>query len=150
MGPPPVQPMGIQLARTAKVVGKGFDDVLVEAGGSLPVWLVLVSLKAGRPGMQRDLAATVGLEGPTLTHHLNKMEAAGLVQRTREPQNRRIHRVELTAAGEALFHRLRRAVAAFDARLRSGITEAEITVLGDLLTRLRLNVAQDALTEESS
>ena len=131
-------------------MGKGFDDVLVEAGGSLPVWLVLVSLKAGRPGMQRDLAATVGLEGPTLTHHLNKMEAAGLVQRTRDPQNRRIHHVELTAAGEALFHRLRRAVAAFDARLRSGITEAEITVLGDLLTRLRLNVAQDALTEESS
>ena len=150
MGPPPVQPIGIQVARTAKVVGKAFDDVLVEAGGSLPVWLVLVSLKAGRPGMQRDLATSVGVEGPTLTHHLNKMEAAGLVQRTREPQNRRIHRVELTAAGDALFHRLRRAVTAFDARLRKGITEAEITVLGDLLTRLRLNVAEDALTEESS
>jgi MarR family transcriptional regulator for hemolysin len=104
MGPPPVQPIGIQVARTAKVVGKAFDDVLVEAGGSLPVW----------------------------------------------PQNRRIHRVELTAAGEAMFHRLRRAVTAFDARLRKGITATEITVLGDLLTRLRLNVAEDALTEESS
>jgi len=149
MGPPPVQPIGIQVARTAKVVSKAFDDALVEAGGSLPIWLVLLSLKAARPGMQRDLATTVGVEGPTLTHHLNRMEVAGLVQRTRDPQNRRIHRVELTDAGEAMFHRLRRAVTAFDGRLRRGVTDAEVRVLADLLTRLQRNVAEETLSEES-
>src|SRR3954447_20549334 len=91
MAEPSVEPIGLQLARTAKVVSGAFDDALVEAGGSLPTWLVLVSLKTGRHRMQRDLAEAVGVEGPTLTHHLNRMEADGLVTRTRDPENRRTH-----------------------------------------------------------
>src|SRR5262245_4947174 len=133
-------PIGIELARTAKTVSKSFDDALVAAGGSLPLWLVLVSLKSARPGTQRDLATGVGVEGPTLTHHLNRMEDAGLLRRTRDPDNRRVHRVELTESGEAMFHRLRRTVIAFDTRLRRGIAAAEVEVLGDLLARLQANV----------
>ena len=98
--------------------------------------------------MQRELAAAVGIEGPTLTHHLNRMETAGLVTRTRDPRNRRIHQVELTAEGEALFHRLLQAVTTFDRRLRAGVTEDEVTVLGDLLDRLRANVAGATIAEE--
>jgi len=76
MGPPGAEPIGVQVARTAKVLNRAFDRALVAAGGSLPVWLVLTSLKAGRHGMQRELADAVGIEGPTLTHHLNRMESA--------------------------------------------------------------------------
>jgi MarR family transcriptional regulator, transcriptional regulator for hemolysin len=61
---------------------------------------------SGTHGAQRELAAAVGIEGPTLTHHLNRMEASGLVTRRRDPANRRVHRVELTEAGEATFARL--------------------------------------------
>src|ERR1700737_4792305 len=96
MGPPTTEPIGLQVSRTAKVLSRAFDDALVEVGGSLPVWLILVSLKAQRHCMQRQLAEAVGIEGPTLTHHLNRMEAAGLVTRRRDSENRRIHRVELT------------------------------------------------------
>jgi len=121
------------------VLARAFDDALAAAGGSLPVWLVLVSLKAQRHGMQRQLAETVGVEGPTLTHHLNKMEAAGLVTRTVDPQNRRVHRVELTEEGEAAFVRLRDAAMRFDRGLRAGITPEQIEILADVLGRLRLN-----------
>ena len=144
---PSTQPIGLQLSRTAKVVSRAFDDALAAAGGSLPTWLVMVSLKAERHGMQRDLASAVGIEGPTLTHHLNRMEATGLVRRTRDPENRRVHRVELTAAGEAEFHRLRRTVGAFDRRLRHGLAAKEIALLGSLLDRLRHNVGAPATTE---
>jgi MarR family transcriptional regulator for hemolysin len=133
-------PIGLQIARTAKVLSRAFDDALAEAGGSLPIWLVLVSVKAQRPGMQRELAEAVGIEGPTLTHHLNRMEAAGLLTRRRDPDNRRVHRVELTEAGEAMFHRLRQSVATFDRRLRTGLDDDQITVISELLGRLRANV----------
>src|SRR5215207_6423396 len=96
------EPIGLQLTRTTKVLSQAFDQALTEAGGSLPTWLVLLSLTARRHGMQRELAAAIGVEGPTLTHHLNRMEAAGLVRRSRDPQNRRAHRVELTQQGEVL------------------------------------------------
>lgn len=141
MGPPAREPVGLVLARTAKVVSRAFDDALADAGGSLPTWLVLVSLQQGRHGAQRELAEAVGIEGPTLTHHLNRMEAAGLVTRTRDPANRRVHRVELTDAGSEAFRRLVGAVRTFDRRLRRGLTQEQVDGLDDLLGRLRANVA---------
>ena len=141
MGPPSMEPIGLRLTRTAKSVSRAFDDALGEAGGSLPMWLILVSLKGERRGAQRELAEAVGVEGPTLTHHLNRMETAGLVTRTRDPENRRVHRVELTEAGEATFQRLVATVIAFDQRLRTGFADPEIVALDGLLVRLRANVA---------
>ena len=141
MGPPTSEPIGLQVARTAKALSRAFDDALVDAGGSLPVWLVLVSIKAQRHGMQRELAEAVGIEGPTLTHHLNRMEAAGLVTRRRDPDNRRIHRVELTGDGEATFHRLLASVVTFDRRLRAGLDDDQIGALSGMLGRLRDNAA---------
>jgi len=49
--------------------------------------------------------------------------------------------VELTAAGEAEFERLRHRVVAFDERLRTGMTVADVAALGALLDRLQANVA---------
>ncbi len=43
------------------------------------------------------------------------METRGLITRRRDPDNRRIHVVELTAAGEEAFLRLRQAAMACDA-----------------------------------
>jgi MarR family transcriptional regulator, transcriptional regulator for hemolysin len=83
----------------------------------------------------------VVIAGPTLTHHLNRMEAAGLVTRRRDPENRRAHRVELTEDGEATFRRLLQTVVAFDARLRGGLADREVTALRGLLDRLQANVA---------
>lgn len=140
--PKPVRPpIGLQLSRTARSVSRAFDDALAEAGGSLPVWLVLISLKSQEPDNQRDLARAVGIREATLTHHLNAMEAQGLVTRRRDPANRRVHLVELTEAGEAAFVRLRAAALAFDQRLRGGFSDDEIAGLEALLARLEANVA---------
>src|ERR1700759_1828343 len=102
-------PLGLHLNRVARTVSRAFDESLAEAGGSLPVWLVMISLKSRTVASQRELAEAVGVQGATLTHHLNAMESAGLVTRRRDPQNRRLHVVQLTADGEALFPRLRAA-----------------------------------------
>jgi MarR family transcriptional regulator for hemolysin len=144
MGPPDVEPVGLQLARVAKTVGRAFDVALGDAGGSVPVWLILVSLKAQSHGAQRELADAVGIEGATLTHHLNKMEAAGLVTRRRDPGNRRVHQVQLTAAGEALFASLLQRVAAFDRQLRAGFSGSDLEQLRGLLDRLAENSAVPA------
>ncbi len=145
-----MEPIGLQLTRTAKLVNRAFDAALGEAGGTLPLWLVLVSLKGQRHGAQRQLAQAVGIEGPTLTHHLNRMETAGFVTRTRDPENRRVHRVELTKKGEGAFQRLLTAVIAFDQRLRAGFTDREIAGLSGMLTRLRANVGDPATQEVTS
>ena len=134
-------PLGLHLTRISRTVSRAFDDTLAEAGGSLPVWLVLISLKSRTLASQRELAEAVGIQGATLSHHLDAMESAGLVTRRRDPANRRLHQVELTPAGDALFLRLRGVATAFDRRLRAGLSEGDVGQLEALLTRLRDNVS---------
>jgi MarR family transcriptional regulator for hemolysin len=145
MMPPASPPIGLRLARTARVISRAFDDALKAADGSVPVWLVLLNLKIHPTTNQRELAETVGIREATLTHHLNAMETSGLLTRRRDQTNRRIHVVELTDAGEAAFLRLRDAAVAFDQRLRRDIPAEQLAGLDDLLTRLAANVqaAQD-------
>lgn len=139
--PPPAQPpIGLHLASAARIVRRAFNEALADAGGSLPVWLVLLNLKIRRPANQRELAEAVGVKEATLTHHLNAMDAEGLITRRRDTTNRRIHVVELTNAGEKMFLRLRTTAMAFDRRLRTGIAEQELVSLEDLLDRLARNV----------
>jgi MarR family transcriptional regulator for hemolysin len=136
-------PIGLILARTAKTVSRAFDDALAAAGGSLPMWLIMISLKTRSVGNQRELADAIGIRGATLTHHLNAMEADGLVIRQRDPANRRIHQVALTQRGEALFGRLAAAATAHDRRLHAGLSTEEVATLERLLHLLQSNVGSD-------
>jgi MarR family transcriptional regulator for hemolysin len=109
----------------------------------LPVWLVLVNLKANPRANQRGIAEAMGVSEATLTHHLNGLDADGLITRRRDPSNRRVHLVELTEAGEAAFVRLRATALAFDRRLRRGISDDEVEQFRSLLDRLADNVGTE-------
>ena len=134
-------PIGLRLNQAARSVGRAFDKALADAGGSLPVWLILLNLTAGRAGTQRELAEAIGITQATLTHHLNAMDADGLITRTRDAANRRVQVVTLTDEGKQLFLTLRDAAVAFDAKLRAGLDDADEATLAALLTRLSANVA---------
>jgi MarR family transcriptional regulator, transcriptional regulator for hemolysin len=136
---PEQTPIGLQLTQVARGVGRAFDEALTQAGGSLPVWQILLSMKSLQVDSQRELAQAVGVREATLTHHLNAMEASGLITRRRDPANRRVHVVEVTDAGEAAFARLRDAAVDFDAKLRKGMNEAQLANLADLLSKLASN-----------
>jgi MarR family transcriptional regulator for hemolysin len=88
-------------------------------------------------GTQSTLAEAMGVSSATVTHHLNALEAQGLVRRWRDDANRRVQRVELTEAGAGLFERLREVAVAHDARLRSKLSDAEALQLLELLDKLR-------------
>jgi MarR family transcriptional regulator for hemolysin len=137
---PEDSPIGLVLAKAAKGCGRAFEDALAAAGGSTPVWLILLALVQGPHRTQTEVAAAVGIQGPTLTHHLNNMERDGLIERTRLPENRRVHQVSLTSSGRDLFNRLRQAAMTHDARVREGFTPEELSVLRGLLLRLSANV----------
>ena len=134
-------PIGLRLSQAARAVGRAFDEALAEAGGTLPVWLILLNLKIHRPGTQRDLAEKVGIREATLTHHLNAMDADGLITRTRDKANRRIQVVTLTDKGDKAFISMAAAATAFDAKLRTGLAEDRPGHAARTAARLEANVA---------
>lgn len=135
--------LGLFVTRAARDLSRTFEETLIAAGGSTPTWLVLLALSNGPHATQRELAEAVGVRQPTLVHHLDAMERAGLVTRDREPANRRVQHVALTEAGERLFLRLRRAASSFDGRLRAGLGDADVAELRRLLGQLVENAQPD-------
>ena len=135
-------PLGLLLATTSKAVGRAFNNALSASGGSIPIWLILNALKSEPRRSQLDLARAVGIEGPTLTRHLDGMEQAGLVRRQRGTPDRRAVQVELTRAGHALHGRLLKAVISFNHRLRAGLSGDDEVILRSLLRQLQDNVGE--------
>jgi MarR family transcriptional regulator, transcriptional regulator for hemolysin len=129
----------MHVALTGRVVSRAFNDALVEAGASLPVWLILNALRGGDHRSQLELARAIGIQGPTLARHLDNLDESGLIRRVRDAADRRNVQVELTPAGDETYERLLQAVTAFDRRLRAGFDDAELAQLGDHLERLRAN-----------
>ena len=135
--------LSLLIGRSAKDLHRAFDDVLSAAGGSTPTWQVLLALSTGEHRTQGELADAVGVRQPTLIHHLDAMERAGLVLRERAPGNRRVQHVTVTKVGEHLYLRLRRAAASFDGRLRAGLDDSDVADLRRLLAQLTENAQPD-------
>jgi MarR family transcriptional regulator for hemolysin len=137
-------PIGLFVTQSARAISRAFDGVLTAEGGSLPTWLVLAAVGGGLRDSQRTIAGDLGIEGATLTHHLSRMEADGLVRRERDPQDRRALLVELTDEGRSRFGTLLTSVIAFDEQLRTGFTDDELVTLRALLGRLADNARSNA------
>jgi MarR family transcriptional regulator, transcriptional regulator for hemolysin len=101
-------------------------------------------LDSAGPMIQRALADSLGIEGPTLTRHLDRLEELGLIGRNRDGTDRRYALVELTQAGQALCHELEAIARAANAQLLSGFSADETAQLKAMLQRLTRNAAKRA------
>jgi MarR family transcriptional regulator, transcriptional regulator for hemolysin len=132
--------LGRQLNFAAKSVRSYLEQRLAAAGASFAVWTALFALKTKGPLIQRELAGLLNVEGPTLTRHLARMEAEGLIERHRTSTDRRAALVRLTDAGEAMYARLSGIVAASGDIVLKGFTPGEMEEFLRYLTRVIQNV----------
>lgn len=134
-------PLGRDIVFAAKEIRQAFEDVLARAGASLGTWIVLSALARGGPVSQKALAGHVHIEGATMTHHIDRLEALGLVRRSIHPTDRRVRHVEATPEGERLYRRLLKEAEAFDRAVVAGLDDAEQAELRRLLVLIASNVA---------
>ncbi len=68
----------------------------------------LLALVDGRPGLSlRELADAEGISAPSLSGHVDRLEAAGLLRRDRSSDDRRRVGLALTKEGRATLRRVR-------------------------------------------
>ncbi|MDQ1365291.1 MAG: MarR family transcriptional regulator, transcriptional regulator for hemolysin [Acidimicrobiaceae bacterium] len=136
--------LGRIIAMTGKVVREHFDRDLMTVGSSLNTYVVLRTA-AHWPGVsQRQLATSLGIEGPTLTHHLDRLAADGLIKRARNPSDRRVSYVELTPAGRTHLDRVETHAQMRDQEFRAMFTPEEAATLVSLLNRIRDHFMEEA------
>jgi len=138
---PLVEPLGRQLVFTAKAMREAFEETLAAAGGSLGTWVVLSALSDVGCVSQAALATHVHLEGATITHHIDRLEAAGLVRRQLDPDDRRVRRLQLTDAGAELHSRLLAAVIELQQHVLAALGPQERAALRKTLETIQTNLA---------
>lgn len=131
------EPLGRLLSLTTKVVQAHYDARLAERGASLPTFIVLKHAMERNGVNQRELAEGMGIEAPTLVRHLDRLEHDGLVERQRDPHDRRAIRVRVTPAGRKRFRSLVDVMAASNNELKSLLSPAEERAFARVLTRIR-------------
>jgi MarR family transcriptional regulator for hemolysin len=134
--------VGPHLRIAAKSARMLLERHLSQAGTSFGTWTVLAMLEGRGPMVQRVLATSLGIEGPTLTRHLERLEELGLIRRNRAGADRRYALVDLTPAGQALCHELDAIARAANDQLLAGFSEDEITQLKNMLQRLTGNASK--------
>jgi DNA-binding MarR family transcriptional regulator len=123
----------------ARRLQKLLDETLTEHGLSHGEWKVLSSLRWAGPPYRRsagDLARIADLSSGAMTNRLDQLEAAGVVRRLRDPDDRRGVLVELTGEGRKLWEEAIGVQAEKEALLASGLTKREREQLNGLLRRL--------------
>lgn len=123
------------LYSTAHAVQSAYAPLLDPLGLTYPQYLVLSALRAQDQQTVGAIGTALRLESNTLTPLLKRMEGAGWLTRSRDPQDERQVRLTLTDAGRALATRAGDVPRAFAEK--TGLDLDQITDLRDLLTTLR-------------
>jgi DNA-binding MarR family transcriptional regulator len=129
----------IALLRTASVVSRTIGRALESSGLSLAQYNALRIIRgAGAEGVA-TLAVRERMieEGTTITRILDKLEAAGLIRRTRSQPDRRLVLCVATPKGLRLLEQLDPKVNAADEAAMAGLGAERLRTLLDLLDAVR-------------
>ena len=123
----------VLLTRLAKIVYRRSTEELL--GMRLRHFITLSYLRdqAGVP--QQQMCEMLSIDANNLVLLLNSLEQAGHVRRSRDPDDRRRHLVELTPAGRRALERAERAQETIEDDVLAPLSREERTTLHALLTR---------------
>ncbi len=122
----------------SRALTQAYQPLLAPLGLTYPQYLAMLTLWEADGLAVKELGARLQLDSGTLTPLLKRLAAQGLVQRTRDPDDERVVRIHLTAAGRAL--RKRAATVPMAMACRAGITMTELTLLREGLNKLTDNL----------
>ncbi|GAA2493684.1 MarR family transcriptional regulator [Streptomyces thermolineatus] len=143
---PQVETVISALQRLNRRMSVAYCRQTAELGITNAEWEVLKALVLeGKPYRlgPGELAKRLGLTPAAMTHRIDKLVAEGLVNRSRDENNRVRVNVELTATGRDKWMDVMRLATRFEADLLQDLDQGERASLGEVLTRLLRRVEAD-------
>jgi DNA-binding MarR family transcriptional regulator len=145
-----METLPFEIGETAHALRKAFDRLAVGLGVTRAQWKVLFKLTR-TPGLRQvELADMLELEPITLCRIVDRLEEAGLVERVRDPDDRRAWRLHVTAKAQPLIEKLQAIGAQLVDRAFDGIDPNDIAITRRVLAQARENAARPGPTNRAS
>lgn len=131
----------MQLAQLSRSWRAELDRRLAGLGLSQARWLVLLHIgRFDELPTQRELAQSVGVEGPTLARLLDSLEAQGLVSRQAVPEDRRAKKIALCPPALPLIEQIEAISTQVREELFAGIDEDDLRLCQQVHARILGNL----------
>src|SRR4051794_33888884 len=145
-----METLPLEIGETAHALRKAFDRRASSLGATRAQWKVLFKLSR-KPGMRQvELADLLEVEPITLCRIVDRLEEAQLVERSRDPDDRRAWRLHVTAQAQPLIEKLRAVGDLLVAHAFAGIDSNEIEITRRVLARARENAGRCATINRAS
>ncbi|MBV8975403.1 MAG: MarR family transcriptional regulator [Sinobacteraceae bacterium] len=120
------------------------DKRLAPLEMSAAQWIIVANLASGpgEPKSAADLCKVISYDAGAMTRMLDRLEAKGLIRRTRSSQDRRLLKLELTEEGRAAYPRMREIAMSVANRFLHGFTKSEARQLEGFLNRMVENAQE--------
>jgi DNA-binding MarR family transcriptional regulator len=145
-----METLPFEIGETGHVLRKAFDRLAVGLGVTRAQWKVLFRLTR-TPGLRQvELAEMLELEPITLCRIVDRLEEAGLVERSRDPDDRRAWRLHVTTQAQPLVEKLRAIGAQLVDQAFGGIDPKDIETTRKVLAQARENTARCGIVNRAS
>jgi MarR family transcriptional regulator, transcriptional regulator for hemolysin len=145
-----METLPFEIGETAHSLRKAFDRLAVGLGVTRAQWKVLFKLTR-TPGLRQvELADLLELEPITLCRIVDRLEEAGLVARSRDPDDRRAWRLHVTAEAQPLVEKLKAVGAELVDQAFAGIDPNDLEITRRVLARARENAGRTTAISRAS
>jgi DNA-binding MarR family transcriptional regulator len=136
--------IAFEIAETARLLRREANRRFAGLGTTGAQWRVLARLSLRDGLRQVELAEALDMEPITLCRMVDRLEEAGLVERRKDPGDRRAWHICLTEAAAPVVERLHAIGGGLNGELLEGVAPADLAALRRVLGRVRQNLDRAA------
>ena len=140
-------PLGFLISDVSQLMRRRFDERARAVGATHAKWHTLATLSRYEGLNQSALADLLEVEPITLCRMIDRLEESGLVERRRDPADRRAWQLFLTDKSQPILVELRCAADEVVARALNGLGDVDLARLGSSLSQMRTTLLAMTLPE---
>ena len=137
----PERSFGFLLHDVSRLLRKRFDRRARTIGLTRAQWFVMAHLSRNEGINQSALADILEIEPITLVHQLDRLEAAGWIERRLDPDDRRVRLLHLTDLGRVILGKMQTLGMETRTEAVTGLGTTEQDALIDTLVRIKANLS---------
>lgn len=142
--------LGFLMSDVSRLMRRRFDERARSSGATGPQWRTLKILERREGLNQGQLAELLEVEPITCCRMIDRLEEAGLVERRRDPSDRRAWRIYLTEKARPVLEELRGIAHEMIEQALQGLDSRQRDELIESLNTIRSNMTQGHESKEAA